>query len=407
VEGPRKSRRRRRRGTQPRDHTRERSERKWTARHKPKYSRCRAYCHEEGLALNDRLMALERCILACVVAAVVSLAQPPFARAQEPPAARGGQATNASPTKADLAAAKKHYGDGEKKYKVGDYAGALADFKAANEVKSTPQAERYIGLCEDALGHFSAAVESYEKFLAHVPDKMTAQGEEIHKRSAEIKQLPGKVHVDSNPPGAAVTIDERPQGAPTPMDVELAPGTHSVRLTAEGRLPTEKQIDVAFASSQTIRADLDPAPPPAPAPIAASLPASPPAIPPPASPHSLAAAFVTGGLAVVAAGVGTVFGVMALNDKSDFDKNPTTHTADNGDTHALISDMSFGVALTFGITSAVLLLTSDEPPAGAPPQAAAERSARKAANERKGTISIVPTPLLTSHSAGAGVLLRF
>jgi hypothetical protein len=203
-----------------------------------------------------------------------------------------------------------------------------------------------------------------------------------------------------------VTIDERPQGALTPMDVELAPGTHSVKLTAEGRLPTEKQIDVAFASSQTIRADLDPAPPPAP-PVAASLPASPPPIPPPSSPHSLAAAFVTGGLAIVAAGVGTVFGVMALNDKSDFDKNPTTHTADNGDTHALISDMSFGVALTFGITSAVLLLTSDEPPAGAAPQAAAERSVRKAANERRSTISIVPTPLLTSHLAGAGVLLRF
>jgi hypothetical protein len=359
--------------------------------------------------LNDRLMALERCIVAGVVAAVVSLAHAPYARAQEPLPAKAGQPTSPSPTKADLAAAKKHYGDGEKKYKAGDYAGALADFKAANEVKSTPQAERYIGLCEDALGHFSAAFDWYEKFLAHVPDKMTAQGEEVRKRSFEIKQVPGKVHVDSNPPGATVTIDEKPQSAPTPMDVDLSPGTHSVKLTAEGRLPTEKQIDVVFGSSQTISADLDPAPPPPapPPPVVASLPASPPPIPPPASPHSLAAAFVTGGLAVAAAGVGTVFGVMALNDKSDFDKNPTTHTADNGDTHALISDMSFGVALTFGITSAVLFLTSDEPPAGVAPQAAAERRAHKAANSRKSTLAIVPTPILSPHSAGAGVLLRF
>jgi len=128
-------------------------------------------------------MALERCIVAGVVAAVVSLAHAPYARAQEPSPAKAGQPTSPSPTKADLAAAKKHYGDGEKKYKAGDYAGALADFKAANEVKSTPQAERYIGLCEDALGHFSAAFEWYEKFLAHVPDKMTAQGEEVRKRS--------------------------------------------------------------------------------------------------------------------------------------------------------------------------------------------------------------------------------
>ena len=71
-------------------------------------------------------------------------------------------------------------------------------------------------------------------------------------------------------------------------------------------------------------------------------------------------AFVTGGLAVAAAGVGTVFGIIALSNKSDFDKNPTTQTADDGDTHALIADMAFGVALTFGVTSAVLFLTKDE-----------------------------------------------
>jgi len=40
-----------------------------------------------------------------------------------------------APAKADLAAAKSTTGDGEKKYKAGDYVGACADFKAANEVK--------------------------------------------------------------------------------------------------------------------------------------------------------------------------------------------------------------------------------------------------------------------------------
>jgi hypothetical protein len=114
---------------------------------------------------------------------------------------------------------------------------------------------------------------------------------------------------------------------------------------------------------------------------------------------------VTGGLALAAAGVGTVFGIMALGDKSDFDKNPTTQTADNGDTHALISDMAFGVALTFGVTSAVLFLTKDEPPPAASAQP--RTTTAKAGDSKKHAITILPTPVVGPHSGGAGVLLRF
>ena len=193
---------------------------------------------------------------------------------------------------------QEHYGDGDKKYKAGDFAGAEVEFKAANDIKGAPQTERYIGLCEDALGHFQVAVDWYDKFLAHVPDKMASQGDEIKKREGEIKALPGKVHIDSTPPGATVTIDDKPAAAPTPTDVDLPPGAHVVKLTATGRLPTQKSIDVAFASSQTVTATLDAQPtpalvPPPPAPVAeAPPPAAPP--PPPAEPRSKVPAYVTG-----------------------------------------------------------------------------------------------------------------
>jgi hypothetical protein len=112
-------------------------------------------------------------------------------------------------------------------------------------------------------------------------------------------------------------------------------------------------------------------------------------------------AYVTGGLAIVSAGIGTVFGILALNDKSDFDKNPTSSTADNGDQHALICDMAFGVALTFGVTSAVLFLTKDEPP-----PAAASTPAPKTAKD-KNRVTVTPTPIVSAHSGGAGLLVRF
>ncbi len=347
-------------------------------------------------------------VIAGVIAGSLALAQTPTAWAQGKPASAAAATPPANP-KADLTAAKKHYADGEKKYKAGDFAGALAEFKEANDIKSTPHAERYLGLCEDSLGHFRAASDWYEKFLTHVPDKLASQGDEIRKRDGEIKAMPGKVHIDSTPPAAAVTIDDKAQGASTPTDVDLAPGPHTVKLTSPGRLPSSKSIDVAFASTQTVSADLETDPaaaaPVASAPPAVAVAATPgtpptPVPPPPPEARSKVPAIVTGALAIAAAGVGTVFGIIALGDKSDFDKNPTTQTADDGDTHALIADMAFGVALTFGVTSAVLFLTRDEPPAAT--SSIDPKPVKKAA-----AVTITPTPIVGPHSGGAGFVLRF
>jgi PEGA domain len=371
--------------------------------------------------LDKRLTNLGRNVSARVAAGVIAGAMTcvwaPGASAQAKPAKPAAEAKPAAGDaaasgKPDLAAAKKHYGEGDKKFKAGDFAGALVEFRAANDIKATPQVERYLGMCEDALGHFGAAIDWYDKFLAHVPEKLKDQGDEIKKREGEIKALPGKVHIDSVPVGANVSVDDKAQASPAPLDIELPAGQHKIKLSAGGRLPTEKAIDVGFASSQTVSASLDPdttTPPPPPlAPVAAATPAtSAPPPPPPPEPRSKVPAYITGGLAVVAAGVGTAFGVIALGDKSDFDKNPTSSKADNGDTHALIADMAFGVAITFGVTSAVLFLTNDEPPAAA--TASAEKRSRTAqtADAEPRTFKITPTPMVGPHTAGAGLLVQF
>ena len=309
-------------------------------------------------------------------------------------------------TSADLAAAKRHYAEGERKLHADKYEEALAEFKAANDIKTTPQAEKNIGVCEDKLGHYVEAVEWYEKFLAHVPAKLAATGDEIQKRTDEIKAISGKVHFETDPNGATVTVDDKPEPGVTPIDVDLAPGHHDVKFTEEGRLPGERSVDVTFASTQTVTQQLSPEPPPPPPPpIAAAPPPPPPPLPvspPPAEPRSLVPAHVTGGLAIAAAGVGTVFGVLALNDKAEFDRNPTTSTADNGDTHSLISDMAFGIAVTFGVTSAVLYFTKDEPAAtstskGNHPVRVAKRDA----------LTVTPVPLVGPHLGGGGFALRF
>ncbi|MEO6419044.1 MAG: PEGA domain-containing protein, partial [Polyangiaceae bacterium] len=264
------------------------------------------------------------------------------AGAAKPPAAGAA--------KPNVAEAKTHYLAGEVKFKSADYAGALADFQAADTIKGTPQAARFIGLCQDKLGHYPEALAAYDRFLGDVPPKLAKEGDEVKAREAEIKALPGKVHTESTPPGAVVQLDGKSVGGAsgTPTDFDAAPGHHTLHFSAEGRLPVDKDIDVSFASKQDVNVTLDAAPAPVAVVAVAPVPTPPPAAPPPPppEPRSKLPAYVTGGLAIVAAGVGTAFGVVALGDKSDFDKNPTTAKADDGENHALIADMAFGVAIT-------------------------------------------------------------
>jgi hypothetical protein len=333
-------------------------------------------------------------------------AQKPAAPAAKPAAPATATAPKPVDTKALLAS-------GEKKFKAADYAGALTDFEAANAAKATPEGDRFIGQCHDNLGHFPEAVTAYERFLANVPAKMKDAGEETKKRVEAIKTMPGKVHVETIPSGAQITVDAAsnpnatPQPNPTPTDLDLAPGKHTLKISYEGYASNEREVDVPYGSKQEVKLELvknEPPPPPPPPVVAeAPAPAPTPALPPPAEPRSKVPAYVTGGVAIVAAGVGAVFGIKALGQSSDFKNTPTTKIADDGENNALIADMMFGIAITFGVTSAVLFLSNDAPQAAkAKPSTTTPRVAKKAP-----TITVTPTPYITPSGGGAGALVRF
>jgi hypothetical protein len=333
---------------------------------------------------------------------------------QQPTTPAPKPATPAAP--AAPAAAKPDpkalFASGEKKFKAADYAGALADFEASNAAKASPEGDRYIGQCHDNLGHFGPAVVAYERFLAAAPATMKAAGDETKKRVEAIKTMPGKVHVETTPAGAQVTVDAAanpsatPSPNPTPTDLDLAPGKHTLKITAEGYTPTDREVDVAYGGKQDLKVDLvkNEPPPPPPPPVVAEAPAPAPPPPPPPEPRSKIPAYVTGGVAIVAAGVGTVFGIKALGQSSDFKTTPTTQKADDGENNALVADMMFGIAITFGVTSAVLFLSNDAPQAA---KADPAKGAPKVAKKAPAKITVTPTPYITPSGGGAGALVRF
>jgi hypothetical protein len=118
-------------------------------------------------------------------------------------------------------------------------------------------------------------------------------------------------------------------------------------------------------------------------------------------------AYVTLGLAGAGVIVGTAFGVLALQSKSTFNKpldangnGPTTGNADTTDRNALISDMSFAVALTFGVTGLVLLLSNDSSSEPAKTGALHPRT-------KKSPVRGFVTPYAGPNGGGALGVLRF
>ncbi len=98
-------------------------------------------------------------------------------------------------------------------------------------------------------------------------------------------------------------------------------------------------------------------------------------------------------------GVGTAFGVLALNNQSSYDATPTGSSLANANQDAVLADVAFGAAVIAGVTSVVLFLKPDDAaPAGTKPAATSGRANRT-------SFSVAPT--VCPHGAGAGVVLRF
>lgn len=106
-------------------------------------------------------------------------------------------------------------------------------------------------------------------------------------------------------------------------------------------------------------------------------------------------AYVTLGIAGAGLVTGGIFGVMALNAKRDFNDNPTTEAADDVERNALISDMSFGIAITLGVTG-IVLLTSDEP-----------EETTAASLTQKDKSRLVVAPFVGAKSGGAAASYTF
>jgi hypothetical protein len=307
-------------------------------------------------------------------------------------------------------AATKAYKAAQEKFTKGDYAGALEGYREADTLLPGERPKFQIAVSLDKLGKVQEAVAAYQIFLDAKPDaeKLKDQIAEANARMEALKKTPAKVKLaitPEAPAGMKVKVDGVDQPLTAGNELSLAPGKHKITVTAEGFEPSTQDIELKFAETREVPLALTKKaePPPAPPPVAVTPPPPPVTTPPPPveppKPRSKIPAYVTLGLAGAGAVVGTIFGIQALSAKSDFEAAPSTDAADRADRNALIADMSYAVAITFGVTGAVLLFSKDTPEEPKP----ATGMTKPTTAPRKAFV----TPYAGPNGGGAAALITF
>ena len=168
-------------------------------------------------------------------------------------------------------AARKAYKEAEVKYKENDFQHALELYKTADDLVPVPVTKYKIAVCEDKLGHVTAAVAGYQAFLDASPDpaKLGDAIADARTQIDKLKKTPGKFLIAIAPPDAprlAVSVDGNPAQPAASLPVEmvslpgqpptrffalvLPPGHHRIAISAGGYDPAATDLDLPFADDE-------------------------------------------------------------------------------------------------------------------------------------------------------------
>jgi hypothetical protein len=242
--------------------------------------------------------------------------------------ATASRQAHAAPTDQDKALASSLFDQARALLGDGKVADACRKLEESRRLDPLPGTLLNLAVCHEKEGLLASAFAEFREARAMAerdnrPDRITLADEHMHAMEPKISALVITVDPGADVPGLTITRDATPIGRATwgariPMD----PGEHVVEASAPNKKPWKTTVTVLVDGNvQTVSVkaleDATPAPPPV---VAAAVDAHGPSSPPDAgpSPKGLSSqrigALVSGGAGVVALGVGSYFGIRAIDD---------------------------------------------------------------------------------------------
>jgi tetratricopeptide (TPR) repeat protein len=159
----------------------------------------------------------------------------------------------------DTAKAREAFVQGQGLYSSGKYAEALKQFEASYALKPHPATVFNIARCLDKTNELVRAMTSYKEYLRLAPTATDA--DEVSRAIASLEQrlqAKGTQHVlvYTEPSAATVAIDGKDVGTASPVATALAPGQHTVVITAPGYEPYERSFALGATRSLELTVSL-------------------------------------------------------------------------------------------------------------------------------------------------------
>jgi hypothetical protein len=176
--------------------------------------------------------------------------------AADPAAAATGSA--AQPSDAKREESRMHFEKGIALFEEESWDAALVEFLRSREVYATRAATKDAALCLRKLHRFDEALELFQALIREFP-ALPAEDRSLAEHAIkELAALVGNIDVRAAESGATLVIDGRERGTVPSPPVRVNAGTHLIRLSREGFLPFETQVQVAGAQTVVVQAKLAP-----------------------------------------------------------------------------------------------------------------------------------------------------
>lgn len=143
--------------------------------------------------------------------------------------------------------AKAHFRRGTELYGGARYRLAIAEFEAAYRLRPHGAIQYNLGQCHERLGELGAALAAYRAYLRSAPraDDRPAVEAIMATLAARLgARGVQQLFVESEPPGAEVSVDALPRGA-TPLAAELPLGAHRLELEKPGFGALRREVVLA------------------------------------------------------------------------------------------------------------------------------------------------------------------
>jgi hypothetical protein len=249
------------------------------------------------------------------------------------------------PTPEQIEQARAHFQQGVKLAGETDFRAAIIEFQRAYDIAPNWSILFNIAQCHYELLEYAGALATFERYLAEGGTQVPLERrEKVEKEIAELKGRVGRITIETNVAGVEIVIDEQSVGK-TPLlePAIVSAGRRKITASKDGYVTVTKLVDVAGNDALDIRLVL----------TAASRKDDGSVVAPRMVPRSSTLTYLGFSLAGAGLAVGSVFGLIALNDRSDLDAEcpskkcgPSSQKKiDALSRDATISTIGFGAAL--------------------------------------------------------------